>query len=53
MKSMHHKKAQHHMKKACEHHEMAKKHMEKAEKHSDEKYDKELIKRTVKRSALK
>ena len=40
------------MKKAAEHHAMAKEHMAKM-KHEDEKEDKKLIKKEVKKSALK
>ncbi len=50
-KSMHHKKAEHHMKKAEEHHKMAKEHMSKV--HGDEKQDKKLIRKMVKKDCVK
>ncbi len=53
MKIEHHKKAVHHMKEAAKHHEKAKEHMEKVKKHTDEKEDKKLIKKMVKKDCVK
>lgn len=53
MKMEHHKKAAHHMKEAAKHHEKAREHMEKSKMHPDEKEDKKLMKKMVKKDCMK
>ncbi|HMG15606.1 MAG TPA: hypothetical protein VK590_09175 [Saprospiraceae bacterium] len=51
MKEHHKKKAEHHMKEAAKHHEKAKDHMSKV--HIDEKEDKKLMKKMIKKDCMK